>query len=426
MVLLANKVLNSNKIDALIPYNTRYSRLTCVYLHFREYMCYQHTMINKNTYLSFLALICLISVLPTALQAQENIDTKSGQMLTVETDGTYTFRKEAAKDESTEAFMGVELNPFEDPNNNELSGDRQERTILRNLKTQLQQIEANSTVERYQQKVIKEALDGKIKVAKKEKKDILVESLKKQLEAAHVDYDVADMRANESYNLIKKLNEIKNVKPKDRAKTINALVLESSQKLGTTSETIKTTVKDYTFSVDARDPDYLAHDGACDITFNGIDKSLNQKKIEHAPQHLFGYTSEKLKHFLKNENFLNCNAYLTKLDGEYYLNLDLDLATKDASRNYGFIDKGDMIKLTFINGDNFIANSIFRAEGKLEPYSGHTKYEAVYQLQDIEMELIEDLELDKIAIIWSSGFEEYPVYEIDLLQRQLECLKKAE
>ena len=34
-------------------------------------------------------------------------------------------------------------------------------------------------------------------------------------------------------------------------------------------------------------------------------------------------------------------------------------------------------------------------------------------------------ELDKLAIIWSSGYEEYPIYEIDLLQRQLECIKKA-
>ena len=389
-------------------------------------MCYQHTMINKNTYLFSLALICIISTLSSSLGAQENIDTKSGQMLTVAADGTYTFRKAEITEENSDDFMGAEINALEDPNNNELSGDRQERTILRNLKTQLQRIEANSTVERYQQKVLKESLNDKIKTAKKEKNISLLESLKKQLDAAKVDYDVADMRANESYNLIKKVNDLRKVKPVHRAEKINDLVSESAQKLGTTSQSIKTTVTDFTFQVDSRNPDYLAHNETCDISFNGIDKSLNQKKIEHAPQHLFGYTSEKLKHFLKNENFLNCEAYLTKLDGDYYLNLDLDLATKDASRNYGFIDKGDMIKLTFINGDNFIANSIFRAEGKLEPYSGHTKYEAVYQLQDIEMELIEDLELDKIAIIWSSGFEEYPVYEIDLLQRQLECLKKAE
>ena len=84
-----------------------------------------------------------------------------------------------------------------------------------------------------------------------------------------------------------------------------------------------------------------------------------------------------------------------------------------------------MVKLTFINGENFIANSIYRAEGKLEQYSGHTRYEAIYKLQDIKMELIKDLELDMLAIIWSSGYEEYPIYEIDLLLRQLECIKKA-
>ena len=128
---------------------------------------------------------------------------------------------------------------------------------------------------------------------------------------------------------------------------------------------------------------------------------------------------------MKKKNFLNCNAYLTLLDGDYYLNLDLELATNDASKSYGYIDKNDLVKLTFINGENFIANSIYKAEGKLEQYSGHTKYEAVYRLQDINMELIKYLELDKLAIIWSSGYEEYPVYEIDLLQRQLECIKKA-
>lgn len=400
--------------------------MTSVYLQFRDFMCYYLTMIKKYTYLYPFLLIFAISLFSETTNAQEDIATKSGQMLTVAADGTYTFREASSAEENADEFMGAEIDALENPNNIEISGDRQERTILSDLKTQLQRIEANSTVQRYQQKVLKESLNEKIKTAKKEKNESQLESLKKQLALAEVDYDVADMRADESYNLIKKLNDISRAKPAKRAEKINDLVAESSKKLGTTSQSIKTTVTDFTFNVDNRDPEFLAHDEACDITFNGIDKSLNQKKIEHGPQHLFGYTSEKLKHFLKNENFLNCEAYLTKLDGDYYLNLDLDLATKDASRNYGFIDKGDMIKLTFINGDNFIANSIFRAEGKLEPYSGHTKYEAVYQLQDIEMELIQDLELDKIAIIWSSGFEEYPIYEVDLLQRQYECLKKAE
>ena len=382
-------------------------------------------MINKYTCLSAFTLLYILCMVSVSANAQENIDTKSGQMLTVAADGSYTYRKSESSKESDEEFMGTEINPLESPDDNELSGDREERTILRSLKSQLQQIEANSTVKRYQQKEKTEYLNKKLKAAKTASQEAEAAALKKQLNKAEVDYDLADMRAEKSYNFINKLNGIRKVKPSERAIKINELISESSKKLGTTSNSIQSTTVDYTFEVDQKNPEYIAHDEKCDITFNGIDKLLNQKKIEHAPQYLFGYTSEKLKYFLKNDNFLNCKAYLTQLDGEYYLNLDLDLATKDAGRSYGFIDKGDLIKLTFINGDNFIAHSIYRAEGKLEPYSGHTKYEAVYKLQDIEMELIEDLELDRLAIIWSSGYEEYEVYEIDLLQRQLECLKKA-
>lgn len=390
-------------------------------------MCYQYTMINKNTYLPTFVLIFVACMLSSNAFAQENLETKSGQILTVAADGSYTYRADESKStEDEDQFMGIELNALEDPNNAELSGDRQERSILRSLKSQLQDIEAKSTVARYQFKEKIRSLSDKLKIAKKAKNENEVISLENQLNALDVDYDLADMRAEESYNFIKKVNDIATTKPEERADKINDLVAKSAKTLGTTVKSIQSTKVDYVFEVDDRNPEYISHDKACDITYNGLDKSLNQKRIEHAPQHLFGHTSEKLKHFLKSENFLNCSAYLTQLDGDYYLNLDLDLATKDASRNYGFIDKDDMVKLTFINGDNFVANSIYRAEGKLEPYSGHTKYEAIYRLQDIEMELIEDLELDKVAIIWSSGFEEYPVYEIDLLQRQLECLKKAE
>lgn len=383
-------------------------------------------MINKYTYLLISTLTCIACMLTQSISAQEDLDTKSGQMLTVAADGTYTFRAKEVSNTDDDQFMGAELNPLEDPNGRELSGDRQERSILRSLKSQLQEIEANSTILRYQNKKKRAALKEKFKIAKKAKDIDQIADLDQQIKAIEVDYDLEDMRAEESYLLIKKLNNIVKVKPLERAARINELVAESEERLGTTVESIESTNVDFSFEVDGMNPEHISHDEACNITYNGMDESLNQMRIEHASQFLFGHTGEKLKHFLKDENFLNCHAYLTQLDGNYYLNLDLDLATKDASKNYGFIDKGDMVKLTFINGDNFIANSIYRAEGKLEPYSGHTKYEAIYKLQDIEMELIEDLELDKVAIIWSSGFEEYPVYEIDVLQRQLECLKKAE
>ena len=382
-------------------------------------------MINKNTCLRSLILLGILGMLSNITIAQKNLDTKSGQALTVTIDSTYKHRANKANKSNEDQFMGEEINPLEDPNNLEQNGNPQEKTILSRLKLQLENIETKSTNDRYQYKKKMNVLKENLKVAKKAKEIGQIAELENQLNSIEVDYDVADMRAKESYNFINKLNKLRNFKPLERVSIINKIIAKSAKSLGTSVNNVQSSQEDYSFAVDDRNPEYIAHDEICSITFNGMDESLDQKRIEHGPQHLFGHTSEKLKHVLKKKNFLNCNAYLTLLDGDFYLNLDLELATKDASKSYGYIDKNDLVKLTFINGENFIANSIYKAEGKLEQYSGHTKYEAVYRLQDINMELIKDLELDKLAIIWSSGYEEYPVYEIDLLQRQLECIKKA-
>ncbi|MDG1101364.1 MAG: hypothetical protein P8N29_09170 [Saprospiraceae bacterium] len=382
-------------------------------------------MINKNTCLRSFILLGILGMLSNITIAQKNLDTKSGQALTVTIDSTYKHRANIANKSNEDQFMGEEINPLEDPNNFEQNGNPQEKTILSRLKLQLQNIETKSTNDRYQYKKKMNVLKENLKVAKKAEEIGQIAELENQLNSIEVNYDVADMRAKESYNFINKLNKLRNFKPLERVSIINKIIAKSAKSLGTSVNNVQSSQVDYSFAVDDRNPEYITHDEICSITFNGMDESLNQKRIEHAPQHLFGHTSEKLKHVLKNKNFLNCNAYLTLLDGDYYLNLDLELATKDASKSYGYIDKNDMVKLTFINGENFIAHSIYRTEGKLEQYSGHTKYEAVYRLQDIKMELVKDLELDKLAIIWSSGYEEYPVYEIDLLQRQLECIKKA-
>jgi len=382
-------------------------------------------MINKNTCLRSLILLGILGMLSNITIAQKNLDTKSGQALTVTIDSTYKHRANKANKSNEDQFMGEEINPLEDPNNFEQNGNPQEKTILSRLKLQLENIETKSTNDRYQYKKKMNVLKENLKVAKKAEEIGQIAELENQLNSIEVDYDVADMRAKESYNFINKLNKLRNFKPLERVSIINKIIAKSAKSLGTSVNNVQSSQEDFSFAVDDRNPEYITHDEICSITFNGMDESLDQKRIEHGPQHLFGHTSEKLKHVLKKKNFLNCNAYLTLLDGDYYLNLDLELATKDASKSYGYIDKNDLVKLTFINGENFIANSIYKAEGKLEQYSGHTKYEAVYRLQDINMELIKDLELDKLAIIWSSGYEEYPVYEIDLLQRQLECIKKA-
>ena len=71
----------------------------------------------------------------------------------------------------------------------------------------MQNIETKSTVARYLFKEKMNALKEKLREAKKAKEIEQVAAIENQLNSIEVDYDVADMRAEKSYNFIKKLND---------------------------------------------------------------------------------------------------------------------------------------------------------------------------------------------------------------------------
>lgn len=358
---------------------------------------------------------------------QFNLSTKSGQELLVSADGSYINKEEIVTKDS-DSFMGAEIGSKESATQVKYDIDHQHLITLNDLRQQLKEIEAKSTIARYQHKQELSALNKSIRALRKSdaSTDKIYELLD-EYDHMEVEYDLENMRAEESYKLIQKLAKAYQTDDKQRTTYINDLVLEAQTRLGVSTAIIKVyDPNQYLFKKTEGYADQLRHKGDCDIIFNDIDRSIDKRRIEHAPQHFFGYTSDKLKHFFKEKNFLNCNAYITKVEGDYFLNLDLDLASKDASRSYGFINKGDMIRVTFIDGQDFITNALYRVDGTIEAYSGHMIYRVVYPLEDYHLDLLHDTEIDKLGIIWSSGFEEYPIYEIDILMHQLECIDNAD
>ena len=85
-----------------------------------------------------------------------------------------------------------------------------------------------------------------------------------------------------------------------------------------------------------------------------------------------------------------------------------------------------MLRITLLSGKTIFLNNRISSEGKLESYTGYTVYNCFYGLEKEDLEDLEKLEIDKIGIMWTTGFEEYPVYQIDLIQNQILCLKNEE
>ena len=120
--------------------------------------------------------------------AQENLDTKSDQALTVAIDSTYKYRASKANKSSENQFMGEEINPLEDPNNFEQNGNLQEKNYPQQIKVTVAKYRNPKVLLidiSYKKKM--NVLKENLKVAKKAKEIGQIAELENQLNSIEVD-----------------------------------------------------------------------------------------------------------------------------------------------------------------------------------------------------------------------------------------------
>ena len=145
--------------------------------------------------------------------------------------------------------------------------------------------------------------------------------------------------------------------------------------------------------------------------------------METNPKFLFNYTPEKLKRYFKDKELMQTKVGVSKVAKQFYLNLTIKIISKDASKNYGIIQEGNMFKINLISGRNIVLNASEDSVSEIESYTGHALYHVKYPISDEDLNLLSKTPLDSIGIMWSSGFELYEIYEVDALMSQVSCIK---
>jgi hypothetical protein len=159
----------------------------------------------------------------------------------------------------------------------------------------------------------------------------------------------------------------------------------------------------------------------CNIIRN---EQINKQHIvETKPEFLFSFTPDKLKNYFKEKDLLNADVSVIKIGKDKFLRLTIKLYSKDAAKNYGIIHLGSLIKIFFISGKSISLTSASESDGSLENYTGKVIYNVDYLITGDDTDMIYDVPVDKIGIMWSSGFEMYDVYNVDVLMRLNKCLK---
>lgn len=156
------------------------------------------------------------------------------------------------------------------------------------------------------------------------------------------------------------------------------------------------------------------------ITDETIDK---QRNLVSGPTRLFNFTPDNIKSYFKEKDLMTTDVFFSKTGNNLFLHLKFKMISRDASKNYGFIPTGSMLRIDLLSGRNVILNAVEESNGIVEQYTGNVLYNVRYQVNREQFDLLFGVPVDSAGIMWSSGFERYTIYEVDALMNQLECFK---
>jgi len=142
------------------------------------------------------------------------------------------------------------------------------------------------------------------------------------------------------------------------------------------------------------------------------------------PQYFFSFTHPEIKSFYKENNFIKTYCQLSKNNGVLHLNLNLKLASSVAKKEYGVISKESNLSIHFIKGGTIQLRCINGSVGKSNDQANQTVYALSYQIDKNQAKKLKKQDIHKVALEWSSGYEEYEVYEVDAILNQMLCLEK--
>ena len=162
----------------------------------------------------------------------------------------------------------------------------------------------------------------------------------------------------------------------------------------------------------------------CSIASNGVDNFTGKTKKETTPQVLLTFTDDFMRPQLKDKEFVTCMASASRLQGGFYfLTLRFEIATKEAQRSFGFLDRGVPFSFKLLNGRNINLPNTKTDIGVVDVQKGTTTYVATFQLYSSDVKNLTSAELDQVRVAWSAGLDDYEIYNINVLRRIFACLE---
>lgn len=170
-------------------------------------------------------------------------------------------------------------------------------------------------------------------------------------------------------------------------------------------------------------PDETVFD--CGYIYHGTDYRINEYRIETDYKELFSYTHNHLKPYFPEGHFMECYSSLAKLGESNYMYLKIFFNTGQADKSYGSIIKGEHLRIVLMDGEKIFLESMSNAVPVKKKSGSQIIYDGIFSVSNTELSALKSVEVDRLGIIWSYGYEEYDIKNIELLKNQAHCLTQS-
>lgn len=367
--------------------------------------------------------LCIIVYLMTMLhiQGQRNITTLSGQKIRIFQNGTW--QKSDISEATIDSSGGI--NPSENIDDNNLKTNSESNNITQEGINSIISLAEKKEVETF---LLFDILDKE--VAMKEVQLSQARQLKNKESESTLKNEIADLRNKQK--TAEKIYKIdaENVK---RAISLKKLKdLELTKAMTELGQTLNINVTPYlpvaipTLGKNNEvNPAPNIKIKKKDVCLFARDEKINKVLItETNAEPFYTFTPEKLKNYFKEKELMDVYTSVIRKGKEYFFHITIKITSKDAAKNYGHLSKESMMRVQFITGNSINLYCSEDVYGGIETYTGNIVFKAEYIINNENVKMLSKFPIDKVGIMWTSGFETYDIYNVDLIMNHLTCLNK--
>lgn len=145
---------------------------------------------------------------------------------------------------------------------------------------------------------------------------------------------------------------------------------------------------------------------------------------EVAPEPFFTFTNSFMRNHLGDKPHIVCDVHLSGLStGSKFVQMNFRINEGSAKRSFGGLKQGNKMTIKFIDGSVIQLENARTDEGEVNDTDNFTTFQGLYLIEGKEqLAAIKKREIDRIRIGWNTGFEDYEVYNVDVLKRQAGCI----